>query len=77
MLNLFVLDTCPYCQKVMDFLDTKALTYHKFDIKFGDNLQKLLTIGGKEQVPFLFNDDTGDKLYESDEIIGYLKNLNG
>ncbi len=75
MIDLFILETCPYCRKVMDFLKETQIAYHKFDTANPDNVLRLLTLGGKDQVPFLYNEDTNDKLYESDEIINYLKNL--
>ena len=73
MFDLFILETCPYCKKVMDFLEENNIKYHKFDIINKDNVLRLLSIGGKEQVPFLYNEDTNDKIYESDDIIEYMK----
>ncbi|MBR6722127.1 glutathione S-transferase N-terminal domain-containing protein [bacterium] len=73
MFDLFILETCPYCIKVMEFLKENNIKYHKFDIINKDNILRLLSIGGKEQVPFLYNEETNDKIYESDEIIKYVK----
>lgn len=73
MFDLFILETCPHCKKVMDFLEENNIKYHKFDIINKDNVLRLLSIGGKEQVPFLYNEDTNDKIYESDDIIEYIK----
>jgi glutaredoxin 2 len=75
MFDLFILETCPYCQKVMNFMDSNNIKYHKFNTINKDNVLRLLTIGGKDQVPFLYNEETNDKIYESDLIIEYLKNL--
>ncbi len=77
MLDLFILETCPYCIKVMDYMDNNGIMYQKFDTDNNDNVLRLLSLGGVDQVPFLYNEDTNDKIYESDEIIKYLKNLNG
>lgn len=77
MLDLFILETCPYCIKVMDYMDNNGIKYQKFDTDNNDNVLRLLSLGGVDQVPFLYNEDTNDKIYESDEIIKYLKNLNG
>lgn len=74
MLDLFVLETCPYCKKVMEFMNAKKITYNKIDTANPDNVLKLLSIGGKDQVPFLYNEKTNEKLYESDKIINYIKN---
>ena len=75
MLDLFILENCPYCQIVMKYLQEHNITYHKFDTSNNDNVLRLLSIGGKDQVPFLYNANTNDKIYESDKIIEYLKNF--
>ena len=77
MLDLFVLNTCPYCKKVMGFLENEGIEYKKFDTADNDNALRLLSIGGKDQVPFLYNEETNDKIYESDDIIEYLKQHQG
>ncbi len=75
MLDLYILETCPYCRKVMSFLSENNIKFHKFEVSNKDNIQKLLVLGGKEQVPFLFDEDSNIKMYESDDIIEYLKSL--
>ena len=75
MLDLYILSTCPYCKKVMAYMDENNIAYHKFDTINNDNALKLLNLGGKDQVPFLYNNENGDKLYESDKIIDYLKDF--
>ena len=42
-----------------------------------DNVLRLMTIGGIDQVPFLYNDETDEKIYESDNIIKYIEKNNG
>ncbi len=76
MIDLFILETCPYCQKVMRFAKENNIEFNTVDTKNEDNVLKLLSIGGKDQVPFLYNQKTGDKIYESDEIIKYLNKEN-
>ncbi len=74
MFDLYIMESCPYCQKVMAYLDEKGINYRKYDInKNSDYKKDLIAIGGKEQVPFLYNEETDDRLYESDKIIEYLK----
>ena len=72
MFDLYILESCPYCQKVMDYMSKNNIPFHKFDTTNNDNALRLLALGGKDQVPFLFNEDTNEKMYESDEIINYL-----
>lgn len=71
MIDLYVLETCPYCRKVMDFADQNNIKYRKFDVSDIENNNKLIQLGGRDQVPFMVD---GEKImYESDDIIKYLK----
>ena len=75
MLELFMLSTCPYCLKVMKYLDENNIPYKKIDITDKQNEEALIRIGGKRQVPFLVDKEHGIEMYESDDIIEYLKTL--
>ena len=68
MLDLFILETCPYCRKVMSFLDEKG-------VKYKPSEEALIKMGGKRQVPFLVDTDRNIQMYESDDIIEYLKTV--
>ena len=75
MLKLFVLETCPYCQKVINFLEKEHMEYEKIDITNKDSESTLIRMGGKRQVPFLVDSDRNIQMYESDDIIEYLKTI--
>lgn len=72
-LELFKFDTCPYCRKVMKYIEKEGRTDIEFrDIhKDAENLKTLVQVGGMNQVPCLFID--GEPLYESLDIIDWLK----
>ncbi len=75
MFLLYYLPTCPFCQKVLDFLkehDDKLKITLK-SISEEENLSELMEKGGKRQVPFLIDTDEDFALYESDDIIEYLR----
>lgn len=72
MINLYYLSTCPYCKKVIDFLDSNNIEYKLLDINEHENFNKLLKIGKKRQVPFIVDTNTGNVMYESEDIIEYL-----
>ena len=72
MINLYYLSTCPYCKKVIDFLDSNNIEYKLLDINEHENFNKLLKIGKKRQVPFIVDTNTGNVMYESEYIIEYL-----
>ena len=75
MLDLFILETCPYCKKVMKFFDEKEIKYNKIDITNKASEESLIKIGGKRQVPFLVDNDRNIQMYESDDIIEYAKTI--
>lgn len=72
-LILYYMPTCPYCQKVTDFIEENNIEKIEFKNTFEnpDAKEKLIEVGGKDQVPCLFID--GEPLYESDDIINWLK----
>ena len=75
MLDLYVLDTCPYCKKVMAYLDEHNMEYNKINIEDKSNEEALIKLGGKRQVPFLVDKDRNIQMYESSDIVEYLKTV--
>lgn len=75
MLFLYILPTCPYCLKVIEVLENSNLEYELLDINNKINLETLLKLGGKRQVPFLVDAKNDIQLYESEDIIAYLETL--
>lgn len=71
-LVLFFKPTCPYCRKVLAFIEEDGIELPLRDIASDEDArQTLVEVGGKQQVPCLFIG--GEPLYESDDIIQYLK----
>ncbi|WP_055078621.1 glutaredoxin family protein [Lagierella massiliensis] len=73
-LELFYKDSCPFCQKVIRFIDKHELK-DKIEfldiVKDKDAKKRLVDEGGMNQVPCLFVD--GKPMYESSDIIEFLK----
>ena len=73
-MELFIYETCPFCLKVMDAMNGMGYKEDEditlVDAHQEENKERLLTLGGKTQVPFLVDRDT--TMYESDDIIDYL-----
>lgn len=70
--ELFYKPTCPFCLKVIDYMNRAGIELPMRDIVSDPSaLEKLVEVGGKRQVPCLFID--GEPMYESDDIIAYLK----
>ena len=75
MIELFILDSCPYCQKVLKFLDCTNINYRAINIENKESEESLIKIGGKRQVPFLVDKERNIQMYESDDIIEYLRTI--
>lgn len=71
--KLYYLETCPYCKKVLRFLERNNIDVELKEVGTPENQDELMKIGGKDQVPMLTID--GQPLYESGEIIKYFKSL--
>lgn len=74
MFDLYISETCPYCRKVIDFFEENNIKYNKKNVIEPENLNMLLKLGGKAQVPFLDDFEKNISMYESDDIIEYLMN---
>jgi len=78
--QLFKFDTCPFCHRVMRFLQQANIAVETRDImRDGDARAELLAGGGSQQVPCLRIERVADSgtqvqwLYESNDIIRYLQ----
>ena len=72
-LELYMFDTCPFCSRVLKYLDESGRTdveLHNIHKNEADR-QRLIEVGGVEQVPCQFVD--GVPMYESLDIIDWLK----
>ena len=67
--TLYYKKQCPFCQKVLRFMDDNKITMDTRDTLQPGNQNDLVRIGGKKQVPCLVIN--GKPLYESDDIIAY------
>lgn len=70
-LTLYYKQSCPYCQKVLHFMNANDIHLNVRDTMVAGNQDDLIRIGGKKQVPCLV--EGGKALYESDDIIAYLR----
>ncbi len=76
MIHLYLWDSCPFCQKVLKAAEAMGLE-KDVDYSIVDGAPGTpgrLTVektGGKAMVPFLIDGDIS--MYESDDIIAYLK----
>ena len=73
-IRLYILSGCQYCQKIIKYLKATGNVDKVRIIKVGtDNLSHFIDLSGKEQFPFLHDTQKQVKMFESDDIIAYLK----
>jgi glutathione S-transferase len=75
LVELYDFEACPYCRRVREALsefDIDALVYPcpKRGTRFRPRAAEL---GGKQQYPYLVDTNTGTSLYESADIVEYLR----
>lgn len=77
MIELYLAERCPYCVKVRVFLEGAGVAYVSKPIPLGAATsplkEELRKLGGKTQVPYLVDPEKNVKMYESDDIIEYVK----
>jgi glutathione S-transferase len=75
MLELYQKEECPYCRKVREALTGLDLDYICRNVRGRESRKEglLVKLGGKAQVPFLVDTDRDASMYESDDIVDYLK----
>lgn len=75
-LTLFIKTGCPWCKRVLDFAAEHRLTFTTLKEKHEPGvLDELLSRGGKSQFPYLVDETNGVEMYESADIVDYLKKL--
>jgi glutathione S-transferase len=70
-IKLYYLPTCPYSLKVLRFMEENGIIIDMESTTEPENRARLLAIGNRNQVPCLVIE--GEALYESDDIINYLR----
>ena len=78
MLTLYVKPNCPFSGRVRATLDQLELEADIKDVSSDPAIaEELIAIGGKKQEPFLHDSDNDVKMYDSDQIVDYLKTTYG
>lgn len=74
MLTLYYLPSCPFCQRVLQVTENLGISLELRDISDNKTFaSELLEKGGKTQVPYLVDAERGVAMYESSDIIDYLR----
>lgn len=74
MIYIYTRDFCPFCRKVKAYVEENGIEVEWKNLGENPELKdELMELGGKTQVPFLFDSETDAQMYESDDIIAYLE----
>lgn len=73
MLTLYVKTGCPFCAKVIRTVDALNLTVTYKNRNSEGVVDDLVSRGGKSQYPYLVDAERGVEMYESDDIVDYLR----
>lgn len=73
MLTLYYKETCPFCQRVMQMAENLGVEFDLKDIEEEAFAAELIEKGGKSQVPFLVDAEKDVSMYESADIIDYIR----
>ena len=71
MIILYTLPQCPFCKKVLFFMEDNKIEFTNKNIEDEKTKEELISLGGKGQVPYLVDGEIS--MYESDAIIDYLQ----
>jgi glutathione S-transferase len=72
-LTLYNMEGSPYCRKVRETLSELDLEYIVHNVPKGSPKRaELKERGGKVQVPYVVDPNSGSEMYESDDIVAYL-----
>ena len=74
MLTLYYKPSCPFCQRVLQMAENFNVEFDLKDISEDEALAaELVEKGGQRQVPYLVDTEKNVAMYESSDIIEYLR----
>jgi glutathione S-transferase len=73
-IEVYEYEACPFCRKVREALSELDLEAMIYPCPKGgtDFRPKVVEMGGKPQFPYMVDPNTGERMYESDDIVAYL-----
>jgi glutaredoxin len=73
MLTLYVKTGCPFCHRVLSAGTELGVSFEEKNIADDAVAAELIARGGKRQVPYLVDSVRNVEMYESGDIVEYLK----
>lgn len=78
MIKLYFDPSCSFCARVLRFAAQEGIEFEPREISLwmsSPEKQELIALGGRSQVPFLVDEEAGIRMYESADIIEYMRSL--
>jgi glutaredoxin 3 len=74
MLTLYYIPSCPFCQRVLQIAENLGISLDLKDISEDEAAKaELVEKGGTSQVPYLVDTEKDVAMYESGDIIEYIR----
>lgn len=64
-------DNCPWCEKAIDLIEDRGLSYHYFDVRKNEGIRAFLVQNGLNTVPQIYND--GELVGGYDDLVHYME----
>jgi len=72
-IQLYSMEGSPFCRMVREALDSLEIPYIVHNVAKGSpRRDEFVKISGKMQVPYIIDENTDKKMFESDDIVNYL-----
>jgi len=72
---LYINPGCPYCIKTLEVAHELEVPLLVKDVHDEGVSEELVLLGGKRQMPYMVDDQSGVSMYESSDIMDYLRAL--
>lgn len=72
MITLYINPDCPFCRKTVEVANELGAPLTLKSIHDEGVSDELVQLGGKRQMPYMVDDETGISMYESEDIQAYL-----
>ncbi len=72
MITLYINPACPFCRKTVEVAKELGAPLTLKDVHDEGVADELVALGGKKQMPYMVDDETGVSMYESNDIVSYL-----
>jgi glutaredoxin len=69
---LYMRPACRYCVRVLEVANERGVVFELRNIANPEHARALKERGGKQQVPYLVDEERGVEMYESEDIARYL-----